>query len=292
MSTSPTQRGPAHADGADLGAVSERWTELGRRDPMWAALTLRGKAAGGGGTGWTPADFLATGRVEVDAVLARLGELGVPARRGTALDFGCGPGRLSAALAAAGFERVLGVDISPSMLDTARRLVGGRPELAARCEFRHNTGTALAGVADDSVDLVYTCRVLQHMPPDLALGYLREFLRVTTPGGLVVFQLPAEPAGGLVGALLRRLPAPVLDRLRKGMQMHGTPPTTVTALVAAAGGRTVAIEPDTSAGPRWRSYLYVTEAGRADNTEAGRADNTEAGRAAGGGTRPSVIPGP
>lgn len=301
MSTSPTKCGPAPADGAELGTVGERWTELGRRDPMWAALTLPGKAtagarprwqrrARGAGTGWTPAEFLATGRVEIDAMLARLGELGVAPRRGTALDFGCGPGRLSAALAAAGFERVLGVDISPSMLDTARRLVGGEPELAARCEFRHNTGATLAGVADGSVDLVYTCRVLQHMPPKLALGYLREFLRVTTPGGLVVFQLPAEPAGGLVGGLLRRLPAPVLNRLRKGMQMHGTPPTTVTALVAAAGGRTVAIEPDTSAGPRWRSYLYVTEAGLADNTEASLADDTEAGPPVTARTRSSVNP--
>lgn len=228
---------------------------------MWAALTLPGKS--NRDTPWTEAEFLATGRDEIDAVLARLDELNVPPNRGTALDFGCGPGRLTAALAAAGFSRAIGLDISPSMLDTARRLVAGAaPRIQKRCEFRHNDGPLLAGIADASVDLVYTCRVLQHMPPALAAGYLREFYRVTVPGGLVVFQLPVEPAPGVVGGLLRRLPAPVLNRLRHGMQMHGTPPTEVTATVAAAGARTVAIEPDTSAGPRWRSHLYVTEVPR------------------------------
>jgi SAM-dependent methyltransferase len=230
---------------------------------MWAALTLPGKAR----EGWNPADFLATGRAEIDAVLERLRELGVAPKRGTAVDFGCGPGRLSAGLAAAGFERVIGLDISTSMLDTARRLTGGAPN-ADRCDFRLNDGVTLDSVPDGSVDLVYTCRVLQHMPPALAHGYIREFHRVAAPGALVVFQLPAEPAPGVVGALLRRLPTGLLNRLRRGMQMHGTPPTEVTALVAAAGGRTVSIEADTSAGPRWRSYLYITERGTGPGTGA------------------------
>jgi SAM-dependent methyltransferase len=240
---------------AALSEVASRWTELGSEDPMWAALTDSKKRAG-----WDEGEFLATGRTEIDAVLARLAELGVPPAMGTALDFGCGPGRLTAALAAAGFDRAIGMDISASMLDTARRLAATSPRADERCEFRLNEGTTLAGVPDDSVDFVYTCRVLQHMPPELAMGYLGEFLRVAKPGGLVVFQLPAEPAPGIVGGLLRRLPTPVLNRLRRGMQMHGTAPTTVTALVGAAGGRTVSIEPDTSAGPRWRSYLYITVA--------------------------------
>lgn len=270
---------------APLRDVASRWTQLGRDDPMWAALTLPGKSSRPGkssglgkssgkssrNTPWTEAEFLATGRQEIDAVLARLDELNVSPRRGTALDFGCGPGRLTAALAAAGFSHAIGLDISPSMLDTARRLVAGGdsgagngagPEVGERCEFRHNDGPTLAGIADDSVDLVYTCRVLQHMPPALATGYLREFFRVTAPGGLVVFQLPVEPAPGIVGGLLRRMPVALANRLRHGMQMHGTPPTEVTATVAAAGGRTVAIEPDTSAGPRWRSHLYITEVPR------------------------------
>lgn len=214
---------------------------------MWAALTDAGK----GGT-WDTAEFLRTGRREVDAVLALLARRGVAPTMGTALDFGCGPGRLTAGLAAAGFARVIGMDVSPTMLARATEIVDD-----GRCEFLLNTGTDLAAVPAGTVDLVYTCRVLQHMPTALSHGYIREFLRVAAPGAPVVFQIPSEPAGGPVGRAMRALPTPVLDRLRKGMQMHGTPPAAVTRLIAEAGGVTVSIEEDDSAGPRWRSHLYV-----------------------------------
>jgi ubiquinone/menaquinone biosynthesis C-methylase UbiE len=101
-----------------------------------------------------------------------------PPKTGTALDFGCGPGRLSAGLAAAGFSRVVGVDVSTTMFAKAREIVDDD-----RCEFVHDDGTELATVADDSIDLVYSCRVLQHMPPELALGYVRHFLRVAATRG-------------------------------------------------------------------------------------------------------------
>ena len=232
--------------------VAKRWTDLGSTDPMWAALTEPDKAGR-----WAPEDFLATGRQEIEAVLDLLERRGVAPRRGVALDFGCGPGRLTAGLAAAGFEHVYGLDVSPTMLETARRIVPA--ELSDRCEFVLNEGLTLASVPSGSCDLVYSCRVLQHMPPAMSHGYVREFLRVAAEGAVVVFQIPAEPARGVVGSALRVLPAPVTNRLRKGMEMHGTPPDVVTRLVAEAGGVTVSIEEDSSAGPRWRSHLYVVQ---------------------------------
>jgi len=140
------------------------------------------------------------------------------------------------------------------MLAKAREIVDDD-----RCEFVHDDGTELTSVADDSIDLVYSCRVLQHVPPELAHGYVRHFLRVAAPGAVVAFQLPVQPVG-LVGGAMKALPAPLLDRLRAGMQMHGTPVAAVTRLIAEAGGVTVSIEEDASAGPRWRSHLYVVRA--------------------------------
>ncbi|MCO1657907.1 class I SAM-dependent methyltransferase [Pseudonocardia humida] len=232
-----------------LTGVVQRWTHLGDTDPMWAALTDAGR-----GRRWDAAEFLRTGRREIEALLALLGRRGIAPKTGTALDFGCGPGRLTAGLAAAGFSRAIGVDASPTMLAKAREIVDDE-----RCEFVHDDGTELATVADDSVDLVYSCRVLQHMPPELSHGYIRHFLRVAAPGGVVAFQLPVEPTG-VIGGAMRALPVPVLDRLRAGMQMHGTAPAAVTRLVADAGGVTVSVEEDASAGPRWRSHLYVVRA--------------------------------
>jgi SAM-dependent methyltransferase len=162
---------------------------------------------------------------------------------------------LSAALVSAGFSRVLGVDVSPSMLAAARELV-----IDPRVEFVQNDRPDLGAVPTGSIDLVYSCRVLQHLPPSVAHGYIREFLRVAAPGAPVVFQLPSGPAPGPVGMALRLAPRWLVDRARKGMQMHGTAPAEVTRLVAEAGGTTISIEDDTSAGPRWRSHLYVTRA--------------------------------
>jgi SAM-dependent methyltransferase len=108
---------------------------------------------------------------------------------------------------------------------------------------------------------VYSCRVLQHMPPPLALGYVREFHRVVRPGGVVVFQMPTTPARTPAGLALRLLPNSLAVRLRKGMEMHGTSEHDVRALVEGIGARVVTADPDTSAGDRWQSRLYVTTPG-------------------------------
>lgn len=219
---------------------------------MWAALTDPGRSSGR----WAAEDFLATGRAEIGSVLALLARRGATPRTGTALDFGCGPGRLTAALAEAGFDRVVGVDVSPTMLDAARELVTTRG-----CEFLLNEGDDLAAVPTGSIDLVYCCRVLQHMPSSLAHGYIGEFLRVAAPGAPVVFQLPSQPAPGAVGLALRCVPQSLLTRLRRGMQMHGTGSAEVVRLIADAGGSTVSVEEDHSAGPRWVSHLYIARSG-------------------------------
>ncbi len=233
----------------EIDDVSRTWTRLGRDDPMWAVLTDRRKSR----NRWSTEDFLATGVDEIRTVLDRVERLGLEAGRGRALDFGCGAGRLSYGLAAAGFAEVLGCDISPTMLDKAREIV---PHPA--CRFVQVTGTDLAAVETDSVDLIYSCRVLQHMPPVLAHGYIREFWRVAGPGALVVFQMPTQPSGSLAGRALSALPVPVARVLRRGMEMHATPEPEVHRLVESLGARVVAADPDTSAGPRWDSRLYLT----------------------------------
>jgi len=235
-----------------IDEVSRTWTRLGREDPLWAVLTDRDKAGGG----WAPEDFLATGAAEIATLLARLAELGVEPARGRAVDFGCGAGRLSHGLAAAGFGEVVGLDISPTMLEKAREIVGD-----PACDFRLATGPDLEVVESGRADLVYTNRVLQHMPGELAHRYVREFYRIVRPGGLVVFQLPTAPARSAAGLALRMLPTPVVRRLRRGMEMHGTPEAEVRSLVAACGAEVLAADVDTSAGPRWDSRLYVTRAG-------------------------------
>ena len=79
----------------NLRDLRDTWDELGRRDAMWAVLSgpLEGRRS------WNRDDFFRTGVEEVAAVLRRTTQLGALPHLGRALDFGCGIGRLSQALA-------------------------------------------------------------------------------------------------------------------------------------------------------------------------------------------------
>jgi SAM-dependent methyltransferase len=180
------------------------WERLAEADPLWAVLTQPGKRGGR----WDPDEFLATGETEIAAVLATADRLRLPAARRRALDFGCGAGRLTRALARR-FDVVVGVDISAAMIETAQRLNGDVPG----CEFRQNTTADLSAFGDGEFDLVYTSLVLQHLPTrELVHGYVAEFLRVLTPGGVAIFGIPARISWPYRLALTRRLYA-VLRRV-------------------------------------------------------------------------------
>lgn len=111
-----------------------------------------------------------------------------PEQAEVALEIGCGLGRVVKALADR-FDRVIGIDISPEMLERARELVD-----EPRIDLRLGDGRSLAGVEDASVDLVLSFTVLQHIPdPRVIEDYLREAGRVLRPGGVLVFQWNNEP---------------------------------------------------------------------------------------------------
>jgi SAM-dependent methyltransferase len=168
----------------DLAELQRNWDALGRFDAHWAVLTDQDQNH----LRWEIGAFEASGRGEVDLVERMATELGVPLARDRALDFGCGVGRVTLALAER-WEHVVGVDIAPSMLEAAR----ARNRAPGRVEYVLNEGSDLAVFDDASFDLIFCKIVLQHMAPEYAEGYLREFVRVLAPGGLAVVQVPSEP---------------------------------------------------------------------------------------------------
>jgi tRNA/tmRNA/rRNA uracil-C5-methylase (TrmA/RlmC/RlmD family) len=100
-----------------LDRQAQDWNELARLDPYWAILTAAGKRYGG----WDSDEFFAIGAVEVAAMMERFERLGRPQQRERALDFGCGVGRITRALAQH-FEEAVGVDISKDMVRRAQEL--------------------------------------------------------------------------------------------------------------------------------------------------------------------------
>ncbi len=178
-----------------LREVGLNWDEFGKQDPLWAILTdprYRGNR-------WDPDKFFETGRNQVQALMAEVDRLGVSIPRGRALDFGCGVGRLTQALCEH-FDQCCGVDIAPSMLAQAERF----NKFGSRCRYVHNEAGNLRLFPDNSFDFVFSLIVLQHVEAENAKEYIREFIRVLAPGGLVVFQTPSHPLSGDAGG--RALP--------------------------------------------------------------------------------------
>ena len=143
------------------------------------------------------------------AVLSRAGQLGIPVSPRRALDFGCGAGRITQALADR-FDRCDGVDISTAMLRAAR-LHNHNPE---RCTYHLNTTADLRRFDTASFTFAYSTLVLQHMDPRLSRRYLGELLRLLETGGLLVFQLPTRRAATEPSTTAVR--TPIAGRLVQG----------------------------------------------------------------------------
>ena len=195
-----------------LWQVRKHWDALAKTDPFWAVLTSTEKQ----GNRWAIDEFFATGAAEVDRDMDQVRARAGMFRTGAALDFGCGAGRLSQALGAH-FSKVVGVDISGHMVTLARehnRRVG--------VSFVQNTRSDLSLFPDGSFDFVYSRITLQHIAPQYTRGYLKEFLRVLSPGGLMSVQVPDRvPAGDPPDRLRFSVwPPTLLMRLRRYIRYH------------------------------------------------------------------------
>lgn len=166
----------------DLAELQNTWEELAKDDPLWAILSVPSKK----GRKWKLQEFFDEGRAEVARFLQKAKSLHA-FELGKALDFGCGVGRVTQPLADH-FQSVIGVDISPGMIELARKF----NKQGQRVEYCHNSRDDLAIFGDASFDFVYSNLVLQHVKPVYAVRYINEFFRITKKNGLIVFQIPSH----------------------------------------------------------------------------------------------------
>ena len=147
---------------------------------------------------------------------------------GFVADLGCGPGNLTAALAARWpAARVLGVDSSPEMIEAAQAEAGERLsfELADLRTWQ----------PDQPIDVITCNAVLQWIPGHQEL--LTSWVHWLAPGGWLAFQLPGnfdQPSH----TILRELAStprwrPLLDGVQLNRQ--GGEPGDYLALLAGAG---------------------------------------------------------
>jgi SAM-dependent methyltransferase len=243
----------------------ERWDEIARQDPMWAILAYPEHKYGR----WSEEQFFRTGSERIDQFITHGATFDRPAAQGAALDFGCGVGRLTRALAGR-FATAVGVDISPTMVETARELNADLDN----CSFRHNNRADLTMFADSSFDFVGSDIVLQHLPDEAAVErYLAEFVRVLRPGGLLVFQLPGSlPLAIRVQPrrtayrIMRRLGLPARTLYwRLGLhpnRMLAIPRAQVVGWLESRGADVLDVVTETSAGIKLDQHVYYVTSGR------------------------------
>jgi SAM-dependent methyltransferase len=131
--------------------------------------------------------FWAEGEKDLSGIIDLLGLEIAPSD--TVLDIGCGPGRLTRALATRA-AAVQGIDVSAEMVELARK----HNATIENVTFIHGDGTSLNGVEDASVNGVFSHVVFQHIPdPQITLGYIREIGRVLKPNGWAGFQISNDP---------------------------------------------------------------------------------------------------
>ncbi len=167
----------------NLKNLQKNWNEFGKTDPLWAILTGSDKK----GKKWKTEEFFKTGVREVDSVMKYAESLSISISHRRALDFGCGVGRLTQALTNY-FDEVYGVDIAPSMIKLANKY----NKYEKRCHYFLNEVNDLKLFEDNSFDFIYSNIVLQHMEPEYSKNYIKEFLRILTPEGIAIFQIPSE----------------------------------------------------------------------------------------------------
>jgi SAM-dependent methyltransferase len=176
--------------------VSKTWDYYGKNDPYFGVLSapeFHGRLDVAGRE-----RFFATGASVVERFLGIAESAYGPVKRGIALDYGCGVGRLCKHLGTR-FEQVAGVDVSRAMLQEARANLGSDP----RFTLQH--ASELGG--EPRFDFLMSSIVFQHIEPPLGLDILRRVTRLLKTGAVGVIDVPVEYRGSLLRRCARRVKA-------------------------------------------------------------------------------------
>jgi 2-polyprenyl-3-methyl-5-hydroxy-6-metoxy-1,4-benzoquinol methylase len=179
------------------------WERFGRLDPYYGVYSLDEFHRGNLGDVELER-FFASGEEHVEKVFGSIRRsVASDFTPATVLDHGCGVGRLLIPFARR-VERVVGLDVSPSMLREARR----NCDMRGLAHVELLTADRLDALAPE-FDLVHSFIVLQHIPPRKGEQIFETLASLVRPGGVGVVQVPIAAAGWRTRAhtwTIRRVP--------------------------------------------------------------------------------------
>jgi SAM-dependent methyltransferase len=176
------------------------WEELARREPYFPVLTNEG-FLGVESSSIASTEFFDTGEADISSLLGAIASLlGREIPLTSALDFGCGAGRLTLPLARRAV-RVVACDVAPTMLAHARQNAEG----AGLHNVTFIESGELARLPRGCFDFVCSLLVLQYIPPAVGYGLIRTLLSLLAPGGIAALDVTLERPGGRLRRLARSM---------------------------------------------------------------------------------------
>ncbi len=203
---------------------SDDWESLAQQEPFFAVLTderfLRERMSDDDRQA-----FFGSGEADIAHLFGLIADAHFAPK--SALDFGCGVGRLTRALTKR-IERVAGVDVAPSMLRIARENV---PQ-----------ATFSAEIPDERFDLIVSLIVFQHIPVRRGEQLLDELLSHLSDDGVAALQFTFRRPGSFLRRIARTIRGhvPLVNRIAQRMrgerpmpymQMNEYDLATVTAIL-------------------------------------------------------------
>ena len=166
--------------------ISSDWEEFARREPYFAVLTdarfLRERV--------DLDEFYSTGEADIARLFADIVRyLGAPFAPRSALDFGCGVGRLTFALTRR-VPEVVGCDASATMLRLAQSAV---PNATFTTELPRR-----------AFDFVCSLIVFQHIPVSEGMPLVERLLASLDAGGVAALHFTFRRSGGALRRMARR----------------------------------------------------------------------------------------
>ncbi len=223
--------------------IQDTWSHFGETEPHWSVLSSEQFLQTSINN--TKDIFYNSGQTNVIQLLKTLERNGLDyATFKSCLEYGCGLGRVTRWLSPK-FETVFGYDISKAHLESAEHYL--------KTQGIHNiTLHHIREVKDlenlPKVDLIYSVIVLQHNPPPIISLIIKEIVKALNPGGVAYFQVPTYRIGYSF-CLEEYLND---EAIRRDMEMHILPQSTIFDIVNKEGGRLVEILEDSWTGLRFK----------------------------------------